>query len=71
MTDKKQQDQHDLAEKALEMRKEAEKHKPEHPENTPTPDEGMQPNPNEGIAPSGAFDAEGHKVVVERTRKVR
>jgi hypothetical protein len=64
-------DQHDLSEKALEMRKEADKHAPRHPENTPTPDEGMQPVPNEGIQPSGNLDAEGHRVVVERSRKVR
>jgi hypothetical protein len=69
--DKKDDDQHALAEKALEMRKEADKHAPEHPENTPTPDEGMQPVPNEGAPPSGNFEAEGHRVVVERSRKVR
>ncbi len=62
--------QRDIAEEALELRRKAEG-PPDHPENTPTPDEGMQPKPNEGIAPSGALDAEGHKVVVERTRKPR
>jgi uncharacterized low-complexity protein len=64
-------DQHAIAEKALEMRREADKHAPEHPENTPTPDEGMHSVPNEGAVPSGNFDAEGHRVVVERSRKVR
>lgn len=36
-----------------------------------TADEGMQPVPNDGIAPSGALDAEGHRPVLERSRKVR
>jgi hypothetical protein len=36
-----------------------------------TADEGMQPLPNEDIAPSGAFHAEGHRPVLERSRKVR
>jgi hypothetical protein len=61
----KGEDQRALAEKALEMRREA------HPENTPTPDEGMNPVPHEEAVPSGNFDAEGHRVVVERSRKVR
>lgn len=34
-------------------------------------DEGMQPVPNQGIAASGALDAEGHRPVLERSRKVR
>ncbi|CAN5663088.1 hypothetical protein BH23PSE1_BH23PSE1_15420 [soil metagenome] len=63
--------QTELAEKALEMRKDAEAGGPHHPPNEPTPDEGMQPVPNEGIAPSGALDAEGYKPVLERSRKVR
>lgn len=36
-----------------------------------TAGEGMRPTPNEGIAPSGALDAEGFKPVLERSRKVR
>jgi hypothetical protein len=67
----KGEDQRALAEKALEMRREAEKSAPAHPENTPTPDEGMNPVPHEEAVPSGNFDAEGHRVVVERSRKVR
>jgi hypothetical protein len=63
--------QQDIAEKALAMKREAEEAEPDHPDPGAPADEGMQPNPNEGIAPSGAFDAEGHKVVVERSRKVR
>jgi len=31
----------------------------------------MQPIPNTGIAPSGALGAEGHRPVLERSRKVR
>jgi hypothetical protein len=33
--------------------------------------EGMRPLPNGGIAPSGAFTQEGHRPVLERSRKVR
>ena len=36
-----------------------------------TADEGMQPIVNDGIAPSGNFDAEGGRPVLERSRKVR
>lgn len=42
-----------------------------HPDAGRRADEGMTPTPNEDIAPSGALDAEGHKPVVERTRKAR
>lgn len=69
--DRKGESQHDIAEKALDMKREAEKATPEHPDPGAPADEGMQPNPNEDIAPSGAFEAEGDKVVVERSRKVR
>ena len=34
-------------------------------------DEGLNPTPNAGIAPSGALDAEGQRPVLERSRKVR
>jgi hypothetical protein len=34
-------------------------------------DEGMRPLPNQDIAPSGALHAEGHRPVLERSRKVR
>lgn len=61
--------QHDIAEKALEMRKEAEQHKPEHPENTPTPDEGMQPNPDDEPVPS--VQKEGYRQTVDRTQRPR
>jgi len=36
-----------------------------------TANEGMQPLPNSGIAPSGALQQEGHRPVLERSRKVR
>ncbi|WP_374599226.1 hypothetical protein [Brevundimonas sp.] len=36
-----------------------------------TPNEGMNPTPNGSIAPSGAFDAEGQRPVLERSRKAR
>jgi len=36
-----------------------------------TANQGMQPLPNADIAPSGALDAEGHRPVLERSRKVR
>ncbi|MGY6570380.1 MAG: hypothetical protein ACXIVE_15405 [Salinarimonas sp.] len=36
-----------------------------------TADKGMQNNPNEKIAPSGALNAEGHKPVLSRSRGVR
>lgn len=44
---------------------------PTHPAAGDTPHEGMNSLPNEGIAPSGAFDAEGQRPVLERSRKVR
>lgn len=61
--------QKDYAEKA-----QAEKAKatnPDHPKGGATADKGMNPQPNTDIAPSGALDAEGHKPVVERSRKAR
>ncbi|HRJ63343.1 hypothetical protein [Brevundimonas sp. UBA2416] len=42
-----------------------------HPAAGQTADEGMKATPNEGIAPSGAFDAEGQRPVLERSRKAR
>lgn len=36
-----------------------------------TAGEGMQAVPNESIPPSGALNAEGHRPVLERSRKVR
>lgn len=42
-----------------------------HPSPGQTANEGMNPTPNATIAPSGAFDAEGQRPVLERSRKVR
>jgi hypothetical protein len=56
------------AEKALKLKSEAEP--PHHPESGQTADEGMQPTGTSG-APMGALDAEGHRPVLERSRKVR
>jgi hypothetical protein len=57
------------AAKALELKQAAPE--PHHPAAGRTADEGMNDLPNNRIAPSGAFDAEGHKPVLERSRKAR
>lgn len=56
-------------EKAFEMKASAEPqaHIPEHQ----TSHEGMKPLPNEGIAPSGALNAEGNTPVLSRSHGVR
>ena len=36
-----------------------------------TSSEGMNPLPDSDVAPSGAFDAEGQRPVLERSRKAR
>jgi hypothetical protein len=57
--------------KALELkRRSASKHTPK---NLPTgkAGRGMRPIPNEENAPSGALKQEGHRPVLERSRKVR
>lgn len=41
------------------------------PPPTRTANEGMQPIPNNDIAPSGALEQEGQRPVLERSRKVR
>jgi len=61
--------QADLAQRALAMKQDGAS--TTHPENTATPDEGLNPTPREDYPPSGAFDAEGFKPVLERSRKVR
>lgn len=62
-------DQQAHAEKAMELKSKAAE--PAHPGPGRTADKGMKPIPNTGIAPSGALDAEGHRAVLERSRKVR
>jgi hypothetical protein len=42
-----------------------------HPENEPTAGEGPVAKPRPDQPPSGALDAEGHRPVLERSRKVR
>lgn len=44
---------------------------PAHPDPGRTARDGMADTPNPRIAPSGALDAEGHRPVLERSRKVR
>jgi len=56
-------------EKALDMKRGSESATQIHDEQTAG--KGMQSNPNEKIAPSGALDAEGHRPVVSRSRGVR
>lgn len=61
--------QHDIAAKAMELKNAAPP--PHHPSPERTAHEGMSDAPNTGIAPSGAFDAEGQRPVLERSRKSR
>lgn len=43
----------------------------ERPDNTDHPNEGLRSLPFADQAPSGAFNAEGQRPVLERSRKVR
>lgn len=61
--------QKEIAQRALAMKKDGAA--TTHPENTPTADDGLNPTPRPDYPPSGAFDAEGHKPVLERSRKER
>lgn len=67
--DAAQATQKEHAERAMAMKADAPA--PHHPSPGRTASEGMQPNPNANIAPSGALDAEGQRPVIERSRKVR
>ncbi len=69
MSDAKIPNQAEAAKRALTMKQEATE--AAHPAPGQTPNEGMSPQPNRDIAPSGALDAEGHRPVVERSRKAR
>jgi hypothetical protein len=62
-------DQPELARKALAMREKG--RSTDRPESEPHPDTGMIDQSRPDYAPSGAFDAEGHRPVLERSRKVR
>lgn len=61
--------QPDIAARAMELKNAAPA--PKHPSPERTAHEGMNDTPNTGIAPSGAFDAEGQRPVLERSRKSR
>lgn len=65
-----QTDQQTIAEEALRLKTEGDavQHHPDTPDHA---DEGMTSKPFADQAPSGAFDAEGHRPVLERSRKVR
>lgn len=62
--------QKDLSEKAMALKADAPA-APPHPSSERTAHEGMNDTPNSGIAPSGAFNAEGQRPVLERSRKAR
>ena len=63
-------DQIAIAERALAMKQKADAEAPKPPA-TRSANEGMHPIPNKDIAPSGALNQEGHRPVLERSRKVR
>ncbi len=64
------EDQAALAHKAL-TTKAAGAEEPDHPATEPHADEGIQPTSRRDYPPSGAFDAEGQRPVLERSRKQR
>ena len=64
------EDQAAIAARALAMKQKADAAAPKPPESR-TANEGMRPIPNADIAPSGALTQEGHRPVLERSRKVR
>lgn len=66
-------DQVRLAEKALKLKQQdAQRDDPDYLERqTDTPDKGRIDGPSDHDPPMGALDAEGHRPVLERSRKVR
>lgn len=66
-------DQMRLAEKALKLKEQdAQRSDPEYLDRqTDTPGEGRIAEPGDHNPPMGALDAEGHRPVLERSRKVR
>jgi hypothetical protein len=71
MTDKlEEKTQPDLAARAM-ATKEAGAQPPRHPQADDQADEGFKSDPRPDYPPSGAFEAEGHRPVLERSRKVR
>ncbi|MBX9617087.1 MAG: hypothetical protein K2X25_15960 [Caulobacteraceae bacterium] len=59
----------DIARRALDLKTQADA--PHHPAPGQSANEGMTLNDGAGGAPSGAFDAEGQRPVLERSRKSR
>ena len=68
--DRKSEDQAAIAARVRELKQSGDKARP-HPPTGRHASEGKRSIPRENYPPSGAFDAEGHRVVVERSRKVR
>ncbi|MFN6934614.1 MAG: hypothetical protein ACK4NZ_05620 [Tsuneonella sp.] len=68
--DNSKPDQKSLSEEAMRLKTEGDKGV-HHPATADHGSEGMVSIPFEDQAPSGAFDAEGHRPVLERSRKVR
>lgn len=68
--DVKPTEQVKLSEEALALKK-ANEQKPHHPASEDQANEGMNSTPRPDQPPSGAFDAEGQRPVLERSRKVR
>ena len=66
-------DQARLAEKALKLKQQdAQRDDPDYLDRqTDTPDQGRIDGPSDHDPPMGALDAEGHRPVLERSRKVR
>jgi hypothetical protein len=64
-----QKTQSELSQKALDLVQAAAP--PMHPETGDTPNPGTVSLPRPDQPPSGAFDAEGQRPVLERSRKVR
>ena len=63
-------DQREAARHALEMKEVSRSAQP-HPSPADTPNHGFKSTPRPDHPSSGAFDAEGHRPVLERSRKVR
>jgi len=61
--------QQEIAARAMELKNAAPA--PHHPSPERTAHDGMNDTPNTDIAPSGAFNAEGQRPVLERSRKSR
>lgn len=61
--------QTDIAQRAMDLKTQADA--PHHPSAGQSANEGMTMNAGAGGPPSGAFDAEGQRPVLERSRKSR